>query len=228
MIRFLKFLIAFLLLPSVAWVVAELVRIFGPVLGHWQIAWPFFAGVVLYPILHYTLYDFSRPYVFVHEMTHALCAWMCGYKVTKISVKKNDGYVKMNKTNTFVVLAPYFIPGYLLATALVYGTISLSTDASPYRPYALGLIGFFLSFHFVQTFHTLWEADQPDLELAGGKVFSLVTIVLVNLVILSCVLKVLYPQEVHLRTALDHVVKGTFTTWRIIVDYIVEWLINVL
>lgn len=228
MARFLKFLIAFLLLPSLIWAMAELVRIFKPVLGHWQTAWPFFAGVVLYPVLHYTLYDFSRPYVFVHEMTHALCAWLCGYKVTKISIKKNDGYVKMNKTNTFVVLAPYFIPGYLLATALVYGIIGLSTDASPYRPYALGLTGFFLSFHFVQTFHTLWEAEQPDLELAGGKVFSLVTIVLVNLVILSCVLKVLYPQEVHLRTALVNVAKGTLATWRIIVDYIVEWLINIL
>ena len=228
MIKFLKFLIAFLLLPSIAWAVAEGVRIFGPVLGHYQIAWPFFVGMVLYPVLHYTVYDFSRPYVFIHEMTHALCAWMCGYKVTKISVKKNDGYVKMNKTNTFVVLAPYFIPGYLLITALLYVIASGATDVTVFRPYVLGLIGFFLSFHFVQTFHTLWEADQPDLELAGGKMFSLVSIVLANLFILAIVLKVLYPQEVHLRAALVNVAKGTLTTWRIIVDYIVEWFINTL
>ena len=128
----------------------------------------------------------------------------------------------------FVVLAPYFIPGYMLLTALVYGVASLTTDATVYRPYALAAVGFFLSFHFIQTFHTLWEADQPDLDLAGGKLFSLVTIVLANGVILACILKMIYPQEVHLHTALMHVVKGTLTTWRIIVNYIVEWLINTL
>jgi len=228
MIKFLKFLIAVLLLPSLGVAVAQGVRIFVPVLGHWQTAWPFFAGLVFYPILHYTVYDFSRPYVFVHEMTHAVCAWLCGYRVTKISVKKNEGYVKMNKTNTFVVLAPYFIPGYLLLTAGIYIVSGWATDVTAFRPYVLGLVGFFLSFHFVQTFHTLWQADQPDLELAGGKVFSLVAIVLANLIILSLVLKGLYPQEVHLRAAFLNVIKGTLTVWRIIVDYIVEWIINVL
>ena len=53
MARFFKFLIAFLLLPTLVWAVAEGVQIFMPVLGHFRRAWPFFAGVLLYPILHY-------------------------------------------------------------------------------------------------------------------------------------------------------------------------------
>lgn len=226
--RFVKFLIAFFLLPTLVWSGAELVRLFVPVLGHWKTAWPFFAGVALYPLLHYTVYDFSRPYVFVHEMTHALCAWLCGYKVTKISIKKNNGYVKMNKTNTFVVLAPYFIPGYMIGASVIYALCATVRDITLFRPYMLGLVGFLLSFHFIQTFHTLWETDQPDLQLAGGKIFSLVTIVLANVLILACVLKIIYPAEVQLQEALVHVVKGSLTTWRIIVNYIVECLINML
>lgn len=228
MTRFFKFLIAFVLLPTLFWAVVELVRLLGPVLGKWQVAWPFFVGLVLYPVLHYTVYDFSRPYVLVHEMTHAFCAWLCGYKVTKISIKKNNGYVKMNKTNAFVVLAPYFIPGYMLTAVLLYWGTGFITDVTFLRPYVLGAVGFFLSFHFIQTFKTLWEADQPDLQLAGGKIFSLVTIVLANLLILAGVLKVLYPTQVHLQTAGLQVIKGTITTWRIIVNYIVEWVLNTL
>ncbi|MBO4675392.1 MAG: hypothetical protein J5601_04835, partial [Elusimicrobiaceae bacterium] len=94
--------------------------------------------------------------------------------------------------------------------------------------FVLGGVGFFLAFHFIHTFQTLWEADQPDLQLAGGKIFSLVTIVFANLLILAGILKVLYPMQVHLQEAGLQVIKGTVTTWRIIVNYIVEWVLNTL
>ena len=77
-----------------------------------------------------------------------------------------------------------------------------------------------MAFHFVQTFHTLWEADQPDLKMAGGKFFSCVTIVLVNMLVLALVLKILFPQDVFLGRAASQVVYQTATTARIIVNYI--------
>lgn len=226
MIKFLKFLLAIVLLPTVVLAAAETFYLFLPLVGNWKTFLPFLIGIVLYVVLHYRVYNFSRPYVFIHEITHAVAAWLCGYRVSKISVKKDNGFVKMDKTNTFVVLAPYFIPGYVVLTILLYILISLFVSLEPYNNYVLGLIGFLMAFHFIQTFHTLWEADQPDLQLAGGKVFSLVAIVLANLFILACVLKILFPAEVQLLLAGKNVVKGTVTVWRIIVNYIVEHISN--
>lgn len=226
MVQFLKFLLAILLLPTVVFAAAETFYLFLPLIGNWKTVLPFLTGIVLYIVLHYRVYNFSRPYVFIHEITHAIAAWLCGYRVSKISVKKDNGFVKMDKTNTFVVLAPYFIPGYVVLTILLYILISLFVSLEPYNNYVLGLIGFLMAFHFVQTFHTLWEADQPDLQLAGGKVFSLVTIVLANLFILACVLKILFPDEVQLLVAGKNILKGTLTVWRIIVNYIVEHISN--
>ena len=77
-------------------------------------------------------------------------------------------------------------------------------------------------FHFIQTFHTLWEADQPDLELAGGKFFSCVSIVLVNMLVLAGVLKILFPADVELLEALRQVAAQTSKGGQIIVNYIRE------
>ena len=146
--------------------------------------------------------------------------------VHKISVKKDNGFVKMDQTNTCVVLAPYFVPFYTIVFALTYGVAGWFTDLTPYGDYMLFAVGFLTAFHLIQTFHTLWEADQPDLKLAGGKIFSLVTIVLVNVCVLACVLKILFPQQVDLTAAALNVVRGSLNVWRIIVNYIVEQVIN--
>ncbi len=226
MVRFLKFIIAVLLLPTLVLGAAELAGLLKSVLGAWRTSAFFFGGAVAYIFIHYKWYNFSRIYVFGHEMTHALAALLCGYRVHKISVKKDNGFVKMDKTNTFVVLAPYFVPFYTLVFALVYMGTSCFIELSPYSDYMLVAVGFLTAFHLIQTFQTLWETDQPDLKLAGGKIFSLVTITLVNGCVLACVLKILFPQEVLLKTAVLHVLQGTLNGWRIIVNYIVEQLIN--
>ena len=224
--KFLKFLLALILFPITCLVVWEDLRILLGVLEHLSAAVSFFLGAVIYSAIHYKYYRFSRLYVLAHEMTHAIAAVLCGIRIKEISIGKDSGYVKMDRTNTFVVLAPYFVPGYVVLVALAYWVGGEWVDLTPYRQIVLFLIGFFMAFHLIQTFHTLWEADQPDLKLAGGKIFSLVTIVLVNLIVLACVLKVLFPQEVHLSQAALHVLRGTLNIWRIIVNYIVEQIIN--
>ncbi len=226
--RFLKFLLALILLPTVFFVCVETGHILLSVLGHLRTVLAFVAGAGVYAALHYTVYDFSRPYVLVHECTHALVAFLFGSRVKDISIKRESGYVKMDKTNALIVLAPYIIPGYTLVVLFLYGVGDLFVDLTPYRTVFLFLIGFFTAFHFIQTVKTLSEADQPDLKLAGGKIFSLVLIILANLIVLALILKGLFPEQVSLLSAAENVLKSTLNTWRILVNYIVAHLINAL
>jgi len=218
--RFLKFMIALFLFPITCLVVWENLHLLLGVLEHFSAAVSFVLGSVVYAIVHYKVYNFSRMYVFMHETTHALAALLCGIRVKDISIKQESGFVKMNRTNTFVVLAPYFVPGYVILTAFLYILLDFFMDLAPYRPVVLFLVGFFMAFHFIQTFHTLWEADQPDLTMAGGKFFSFVIIVLANMLVLAIVLKILFPQEVYLLRALQQVAVQTVKGGQIIVDYI--------
>lgn len=226
MVRLLKLLIALLLLPTAALTFAETMRILLAVLGQLQAAVSFVAGAVVYGGIHYGYYNFSRPYVFAHEMTHALAALVCGCRIKDVSIGQDSGYVKMDNCNAFVVLAPYFVPAYTVAAAFVYIIADLFVDLTPYRQVFLFVIGFCTAFHLVQTFKTLFEAEQPDLKLAGGKVFSVVMIVLANLVVLALVLKALFPETVSLAAAGKNVLAGTVNIWRIIVNYIVEKAVN--
>ena len=226
MVRLLKLFIALLLLPTAVLTFAQTVRILLTVLGQLSAAVSFVAGLVVYSGIHYGYYNFSRPYVFAHEMTHALAALLCGCRIKDVSIGHDSGYVKMDRCNAFVVLAPYFVPAYVIAAALVYVIADLFVDVSPYRQVFLFASGFFTAFHFIQTFKTLFEADQPDLKLAGGKVFSVVMITLANLVVLAVVLKALFPETVSLLEAGKNVLAGTVNIWRIIVNYIVEKAIN--
>ncbi len=220
MIKLVKFLLACVLLPITGFVIWEEGRILLGVLEHLTAAISFLLGAAIYVAIHYGYYKFSRMYVLIHEMTHAVAAILCGIRIQEVHIGKESGYVKMQRTNTFVVLAPYFVPGYVIAVAFLYLALSFFMDLTAYRQIFLFFVGFFMAFHFVQTFHTLWEADQPDLKMAGGKFFSCVTIVLVNMLVLALVLKILFPQDVFLGRAASQVVHQTATTARIIVNYI--------
>ena len=163
MTKFFKFLLALFLLPIAFLVVIEDIRILLGVLEHLGAAISFVLGVVVYIGIHYKYYNFSRMYVFMHEMTHAVAAVLCGIRIKDVHIGKESGYVKMSRTNVFVVLAPYFVPGYVVLVAMLYLLLSFFVDLTPYRQIVLFAVGFFMAFHFIQTFHTLWEADQPDL-----------------------------------------------------------------
>lgn len=224
--KFLKFLIALLLLPTVVFTCIEVCAILWKVLSTVSLIISFISGIGIYTLIHYLVFDFSRMYVFMHELTHAICAFLCGYHVQDMSVKEHSGYVKMDKSNVFVALAPYFVPGYVILTVLVYLITDLFIDLTAYRQVFLFFIGFFTAFHFIQTFHTLFEVEQPDLKLAGGKFFSVVIIVLTNLLVLAFVLKGLCPEIVLLKTAAKKVALSSLHFWQILVNYILEYFIN--
>lgn len=219
-----KLLAALLLLPTVFWVGVETLGAFWRVLQDFQVAVGLVAGAALYCVIHYGGYRFERLYVWGHEATHAVAAMLFGFRVHSMTVHKDSGHVKMDQCNAAVALAPYIVPVYVMLTGLVYGGLSLFQPVEPYRPAFVFVIGFFMAFHFVQTFHTLWEADQPDLHVAGGRIFSSVMIVLGNALLLVGVLWCLFPQKVHVADMGRAVAWHTYTSWKFGLAYMWEWV----
>ena len=219
-----KLLIAILLFPTVLFALVETVDVFFNVLKDFQIAVGLVAGAALYCVIHFGGYKFERLYVWGHEVTHAIAAMLCGFRVHSMTVNKDSGNVKMDQVNAFVALAPYIIPFYAMLTGLVYLGLDLVVPVEPYRPAFVFVVGFFMAFHFVQTFQTLWEAEQPDLQAAGGRIFSAVVIGLSNALLLMLVLKWLFPQRVHLLEACKAVAVNTYHAWGFVLHYAVEWI----
>lgn len=217
-------MVAVLLLPTVFFVLAETFGACWSVLKDFQTAVGFLAGGALYGIIHFAGFHFDRMYVWGHETTHAVAAMLFGFRVHSMTVNKDSGHVKMDRCNAAVVLAPYVVPLYALMAGLGYLALELCIDAAPYRPVFVFVAGFLMTFHYVQTVKTLWETQQPDLRLAGGRIFSVVMIVLCNAVVLTLVLKTLFPERVALGAMARAIAVSTYNTWKIVINYIMEHL----
>ncbi len=217
-------MVAVLLLPTVFFVLAETFGACWSVLKDFQTAVGFLAGGALYGVIHFAGFHFDRMYVWGHETTHAVAAMLFGFRVHSMTVNKDSGHVKMDRCNAAVVLAPYVVPLYALMAGLGYLALELCIDAAPYRPVFVFVAGFLMTFHYVQTVKTLWETQQPDLRLAGGRIFSVVMIVLCNAVVLTLVLKTLFPERVALGAMARAIAVSTYNTWKIVINYIMEHL----
>lgn len=224
--NFLKTVVAVLFLPTLFFAAAQTARLLYAGLGNFKTFLCFLLGIGVYAGIHFGFYSFSRMYVLGHELTHAIAALLCGCRIRDIHVGKDSGYVKLTQCNSFVALSPYFIPIYTVLLGLVYCGLELWRDMAPYRLIFVFGVGFFTAFHFIQTFKTLFEAQQPDLKLAGGKVFSAISITLVNIIILALLCKILFPEQVSLLQSVRNVWGGTYNTWRILVNYIIELTFN--
>lgn len=224
--NFLKLLLALFLLPFAFFAVAEVCGLCWRVFADLQNTVGFLAGASLYILIHFSVYKFDRLYVLGHETTHAVAAMLFGFRVHDMSVKKDSGHVKMERFNAVVVLAPYFIPFYAIITGLVYLGVGLFWPVEKYQYVFVFLVGFFMAFHGVQTCKTLWETQQPDLKMAGGNVFSIVMIVLCNMLVLALVLKCLFPQSVALLEMARGVCNSTYNLWKIVINYIIDYLIS--
>jgi len=104
--KWIKFIIALLLLP----VCAGAVRALWPVLQAGQGAdtvWvPLLAGAVCWVVIFFLLPKPMWIYVFGHELTHALWTWLFGGQVKKMKVTSKGGHVIITKTNFVIALAP--------------------------------------------------------------------------------------------------------------------------
>ncbi|MDD2804663.1 MAG: M50 family metallopeptidase [Elusimicrobiales bacterium] len=196
--RWLKPLIGIALAPAALAAVWATGRALGPALGNFPATAPLLGGALAGLLLH-TLGRGRRLYVASHELTHALAAVLTGVKVRKISVRKSSGYVLLDSTNAFISLAPYFVPFYTLAVSAAFWTAGRFWPVAPYRPWFLAAAGFTLAFHLLHTADILAGPVQSDLRKAGGPVFSLPLLVLLNCVGLAAALRLLFPGLLSLR-----------------------------
>lgn len=182
MLKWLKFFIAVLLLPVCAGAALTLGRILR-VCGGADITWvPFLAGAACWCVIFFLLPKPMWVYVFGHELTHALWAWLFGGRVKKMKVTASGGHVIVTKTNFLITLAPYFFPLYAVIVIAVFAAGHWFWGWQKFLVYFDLLLGAAYAFHVTLTFHTL-QTQQSDIT-SQGYLFSGVVIFLGNVVIL--------------------------------------------
>lgn len=153
----------------------------------------FFAGVFSFFAFQWAFFTPMRTYVFGHELTHALAAWMSGGKVKGFHVSKRGGHVKVTKSNLFVSLSPYIVPVYsVLLTALSFMACWLYPPLKAYWRVFLWFLGLSFGFHVALTYYALGQG-QPDLK-PSGRFLSAVLIYLGNTLSVALLLGVLFPK----------------------------------
>ena len=152
--------------------------------------WFFSLGLVCWLIACFGLPKPLIVYVYGHELTHAITVKLMGGRVSDFSVSRDGGYIVSSKINTWIALAPYFVPIYSVGVILLYGLVSLLYDLQPHAELATGilygLLGFTWAFHATFTLSMI-PRGQTDLAY-GGTFFSLTIIYLMNLLVLSLLL----------------------------------------
>ena len=103
--KWIKRLIALVLLPvgaGAALALARLLRVTGNADTFWV---AFLGGAGCWLTIFLLLPKPMWVYVFGHELTHALWAWLFGGRVKKFKVTAKGGHVVITKSNFLIVLA---------------------------------------------------------------------------------------------------------------------------
>ena len=222
-----KFIIGLFLLPVALILTETFFQAFTTSVQHGLLATQSFgcfaAGMILFGILFFIVPReiLMWPYVFGHEMTHAIWVKLFGGSVADhFHVSLDGGHVLTDRVNTWIALAPYFFPLYSLLVVTLYGAASLAADLSPYRWVLFLLLGFTLAFHLVFTC-LLIAKGQPDLHY-GGTFFSLLIIYLINLLIITGLL-LLTGKEISL-SSLGHDFVENMISFVEITHMITTWI----
>jgi len=199
-VRWVKFFVGLFLLP-VCYVLtaaffSALIDAFTSQVGNRPHFWMtpqfvFFGfGVLCWLGVYFLMPKWLTIYVFGHELTHAIAVKLMGGRVSEFRVGPDGGHVVSSKINTWIALAPYFVPIYSVFAITIYGLVSVFVDLAPHRDLASGLLYFSLGltwcFHACFTLAMI-PKGQSDLHY-GGTFFSLTVIYLMNLLVLSLLL----------------------------------------
>jgi hypothetical protein len=192
-IRFLKFLIALLLLPLLAgevWTLIDLAWRSAPA-GQWRETWfaSLGAGFVSWLIIFVLLPRTMWLYVLGHEFTHALAAMLAGGKVTAFHVSSKGGHVLTDKVNWWIALSPYFVPIYALIWIALWITVNFYHSLRDWQALLYFGIGLFWAFHLTFT-ASMAHRRQTDLT-NEGIFFSFVIILLINMLAFLLLLSLL-------------------------------------
>lgn len=180
--KWIKFIIAILLLPFCAGAAMALAKVLRASYGADTVWIPLLAGAACWIIIFLLLPKPMWIYVFGHELTHALWTWIFGGKVKRMKVTSKGGHVVISKTNFVIALAPYFFPLYAAIIILIFAIGHLIWDWKNYFVFFHLLIGAAYAFHLTLTIQVL-QTRQTDIT-SQGYLFSFVIIFLGNVSVL--------------------------------------------
>ena len=180
--KWLKFIIALLLLPVCAGAARALWLVLRAGYGADTVWVPILAGAVCWVVVFLMLPKPMWIYVFGHELTHALWTWVFGGQVKKMKITSKGGHVLISKTNFVIALAPYFFPLYAVIVIGVFALGNLIWDWHHYLTVFHLLIGAAYAFHITLTVQVL-QTQQSDIT-GQGYLFSAVVIYLGNVCVL--------------------------------------------
>ncbi|MEM0968009.1 MAG: M50 family metallopeptidase [Verrucomicrobiota bacterium] len=202
-------LVGVLLIPILGTIILTVGHAFVTILlrhGFWRSAefWYFLQGTLMWAVCFFGLPQ--RPlrvlYVFAHEWTHALFAFLSGGRLLRRpSVTSQGGQIVTTKDNLLIRLSPYVFPFYSVLAGLLFAVANVFlTFSTPLLWSLYAVLGFTWSFHL--TF-TAWvvRTRQPDLD-RSGRFFSLVLIALINLLTLTLLLTIASP-DLTFRSLID-------------------------
>jgi hypothetical protein len=175
-------IIALLLLP-VCYGAGEALVLVLHASGASDTTWvPLTAGALCWLAIYLLLPKPMWIYVFGHELTHALWAWVFGGSVKGFRASSSGGHVILTRSNFLIALAPYFFPLYASLVIIVYSAGTLFWNWQPYRAWFHLLLGAAYAFHVTLTWHVL-KTRQTDIT-EQGYLFSAVIIFLGNILVL--------------------------------------------
>jgi len=215
--KWVKLIIAIVLLPVCAGAARALWQVLRAGYGADTVWVPLLAGAACWVVIFFMLPKPMWIYVFGHELTHALWAWLFGGQVKKIKVTSSGGHVVISKTNFVIALAPYFFPLYAALVVVGFAVGHWIWNWHGYLVYFHLIVGAAYAFHLTLTFHVL-QTRQSDIT-SQGWLFSAVVIFLGNI----CVLLLGIPLLTARVGILD-----SLGLWLEYTGQVLEWLQRVL
>jgi hypothetical protein len=176
--KWIKFIIAILLLPVCAGAAKALWLVLRAGYGADTVWVPMLAGAACWMSIFLLLPKPMWLYVFGHELTHALWTWLFGGQVKQMKVRAGGGHVVISKTNFLITLAPYFFPLYAILLVAGFALGNWWWDWRGYLVWFHLLLGATYAFHLTLTAHVL-KTEQSDIT-SQGYLFSAVVIFLGN------------------------------------------------
>jgi hypothetical protein len=208
--KWVKTIIAVLLLPACVGA-AQALWLVLKANGNTDTVWvAMAAGAACWLVIYLMLPKPMWIYVFGHELTHALWAWLCGGGVKKFKVTSSGGHVVVTKTNFLIALAPYFFPIYVVLVVAVFALGHLLWNWHAYLVWFHLCLGAAYAFHLTLTWHIL-QTRQTDIT-SQGWLFSAVVIFLGNIAVLLLGLPLLTRQP-ELTRAVGWWLKCTGDVW---------------
>lgn len=225
MMRLAKFIAAVALLPLVFAAVYAYGKFFMDFAAKsFPTYWSFWAGLLAYPFFHFFVGKPVKMYVIEHEMSHALFTLLSFGRIKKISIKKNNGSITVDKTNTIITLAPYFFPLYaVFIFALWKIVLYFYPLGAKYSPVSYAFIGSGLSFHFLMTVQSIFHG-QSDLK-SEGTVFSLVVIFLMYIMVSVFFLKLLFgenPSMIEIKVFFSDLKASAAVAYKSAYDFLIQ------